>query len=123
MPRNTQRQPAASATKAARDGPNRDGSTQAAAKLAKTAGWSKAGKTRPTTTYSPTVRAPPPSPCSTRPATRISIEAAVPHTSRPNENSTRDATSGVTGPRRSLHMPAATMPTTPPASGAAKLRA
>ena len=123
MPRNTQRQPTVSATNAASAGPNSAGSTQAAAKLAKTAGWSTAGKTRPTTTYSPTVKAPPPRPWRTRPATSTSIEPAAPHTTRPSENSTSEATSGVTGPRRSLHMPAATMPTTPPASGAAKLRA
>ena len=43
MPRNTQRQPNVSATNAAIAGPNSDGSTQAAAKLAKIEGCSRAG--------------------------------------------------------------------------------
>ena len=43
IPRNTQRQPTVAATKAAIAGPNSDGSTQAAAKLANTAGCSAGG--------------------------------------------------------------------------------
>ena len=46
-PRKTQRQPTAWATNAASAGPKSDGSTHAAAKLAKTAGCRTAGKTRP----------------------------------------------------------------------------
>ena len=49
-PRNTQRQPTASATNAASAGPNSAGSTHAAAKLAKMLGCRTAGKTRPTRT-------------------------------------------------------------------------
>ena len=51
------------------------------------------------------------------------MDDAVPQTSSPSENIASAASSGVTGPRRSLHMPAATMPTTPLARGAAKLSA
>jgi hypothetical protein len=46
-PRKTQRQPTAWATYAASAGPKSDGRIHAAAKLAKTAGWRTAGKTRP----------------------------------------------------------------------------
>nr|WP_231496277.1 hypothetical protein [Nocardioides sp. URHA0032] len=107
------------ATNAASAGPNSDGSTQAAAKLAKIAGWRTRGKTRPTSTYRPTVSAPPPRPWSTRPATSTSIDGARPQTTSPRANSASDATSGTAGPRRSLQAPAVTMPTTPLASGAA----
>jgi hypothetical protein len=82
-----------------------------------------AGKTNPTTTYNPTVSAPPPRPCRTRPTSSTSIDGASPHTSSPAEKSAIDASSGTTGPVRSLHMPAATIPTTPLASGAAKASA
>ena len=51
------------------------------------------------------------------------MDGAVPQTTRPSEKRARETSSGTTGPRRSLHVPAATMPTTPLASGAAKLRA
>ena len=44
---------------------------------------------------------------------------ARPQTTRPEAKSTRATASGATGPRRSLHPPAATIPTTPLASGAA----
>ena len=43
MPRKTQRQPKTSATRAATTGPNSEGSTQAAAKLAKTDGLQPGG--------------------------------------------------------------------------------
>ena len=67
--------------------------------------------------------APPPSPWRTRPTTRISIDGAVPQTNSPSENSASEAQSTASGPRRSLQAPAATMPTTPLASGAAKASA
>ena len=63
--------------------------------------------------------APPPSPWSTRPATSTSIVGAVPQATSPSEKRTSDTTSGTPGPRRSLQPPAATMPMTPLASGAA----
>ena len=43
MPRKTQRQPSTSATRAATPGPNSEGSTHAAAKLAKMDGCSRGG--------------------------------------------------------------------------------
>ncbi len=48
------------------------------------------------------------------------MPTAVPHTARPREKVTIEASNGTSGPRRSHHMPAATMPTTPLAKGAAK---
>ena len=67
--------------------------------------------------------APLPRPCSTRPATSTSIDGAVPHTTRPSENIAIEAKSGRRAPLRSVHIPDATMPTTPLAKGAAKARA
>ena len=67
--------------------------------------------------------APVPSPCTTRPATSTGIEGASPLTSTPTVNSTSDTSSAPAGPRRSLHAPAATMPTTELASGAANASA
>ena len=52
-----------------------------------------------------------------------SMLGAAPQTRSPKENSAIEASNGPAGPVRSLHMPAATMPTTPLASGAAKERA
>src|SRR4051812_30368748 len=48
------------------------------------------------------------------------MPGAAPHTASPDANSTRAIASGKTGPRRSLQPPAATIPTTPLARGAAK---
>ncbi len=123
IPRNTQRQPTVSATKAAMAGPNSDGSTQAAAKLAKIDGRSWGGETTPTTTYKLTINAPVPRPCTTRPATKTSMDGASPAVRTPTVNSTNDATREPAGPRRSDHAPAATVPTTPLARGAAKATA
>ena len=78
---------------------------------------------RATTTYSATVTAPVPSPCTRRPATRIGIVVAVPAISRPSANSADEVYSGATGPRRSDQLPASTMPITAVASGPAKASA
>ena len=70
-----------------------------------------------------TVSAPVPRPCTTRPATKTSIVGASPAARTPRVKRTSEATSEPAGPRRSHQAPAATVPTTPLASGAAKARA
>ncbi len=51
------------------------------------------------------------------------MDGAVPHTTSPTENIAIEANSGRSAPLRSVHIPDATMPTTPLAKGAAKASA
>src|SRR5690242_1012203 len=53
-------------------------------------------------------------PCSTRPATSTPIAGARPARASPDPNSSRPATNGTAGPRRSASRPASTMPITLP---------
>src|SRR5215213_9214775 len=55
--------------------------------------------------------APPPNPCSARPAINAGIEGARPPTSSPAEKSTMPSTNGRAGPRSSARSPEMTMPT------------
>lgn len=122
-PRNTQRQPTDSATMPAIRGPISDGITQAAAKPARMRACSTGGYTRATITYNATVRAPPPRPCTSRPATKTPIVGARPAMSSPTTNKPTDANSALRGLPRSDHAPASTIPTTLTASGPANANA
>ncbi len=90
-------------------GPRIDGSTQAAENAANTAGRSRSGNARPTTTYSATITSPPPRPCTARPATNIHMFTAVPAVTSPAANTAIPLNSGASGPRRSHHCPETTI--------------
>ncbi len=110
MPRNTQRQPSCSVTAPEASGPTTEGTTQLAAKAAMIEGRSRSGYARPTTTYSATITSPPPSPCTARPRTKSHIAPAVPDSTSPAAKAPIPAVSAPSGPRRSAHCPASTMP-------------
>ena len=97
--------------------------THAAANPAKILACSAGGYTRATITYSATVSAPPPSPCTSRPVTNTPIAPAVPATTRPTMNRATDAKSAFRGLPRSDQAPASTIPTTLTASGPANANA
>ncbi len=110
IPMNTQRQPSCSVTAPAASGPTIDGTTHPAANAAMMAGRNGSGYARPTTTYSATITSPPPSPCTARPRMNVHIAPAVPDSSSPAAKPAMPVVSGPSGPRRSAHCPASTMP-------------
>ncbi|CAM5733931.1 hypothetical protein SALBM311S_11265 [Streptomyces alboniger] len=110
IPTNTQRQPRCSVTAPAASGPTIDGTTQLAAKAAMMAGRNRSGYARPTTTYNATITSPPPSPCTARPRMNSHIAVAVPANSSPAAKAAMPVVSAPSGPLRSDHCPASTIP-------------
>ena len=109
-PRNTHRQPKASATVPLIAGPIRPGSTHALDSTANMRGCSAAGYARPIAAYATAGIAPAPTPCTVRAATSTPIVGASPPATRPSAKSESPAMNGRAGPLRSASRPAATTP-------------
>ena len=121
-PKKIHRQSKASATKPAIPGPSSPGRIQAVDSVANIRGRRCSGRLRPIATYAIGGMAPPPMPWIRRAAMSMGIDVAAPASISPIVNSASPMTNGSRTPRRSIRLPATTIPTSDPTRNAENTR-